>query len=185
VGEFRSERRVTKPILVFNSTPLIYLAKAKLANELSKISFRLITTQKVYQEVVIKGVEKQVEEIDELKSLFDSNIIEVIEHVDEEIVKKLVKSGIHHGEATVIALAHELDATAIMDDRRARYVAETFGIKLSGTPHLIIHLIKQGLITKHEAKKALDKMVGEGWYCSAKNYSKIIELIEKSISFTS
>ncbi|MGQ9468230.1 MAG: hypothetical protein ACUVTD_00110 [Nitrososphaerales archaeon] len=179
MGGLRSKRSAANPTLLFDSTPFIYLAKAKLANKLSKISFRLITTQAVYHEVVVKGIEKQVKEADELRSLFDSSTIEIVEHVNVEIVERLGKSGIHYGEATIIALAHELDAIAI-DDKRARHVAKTFGIKLSSTPHSIVRLVKQELITKQKARKALDKMVEEGWHCSAKQYSKIIELIDKA-----
>jgi len=133
----------------------------------------------VYDEVFVKGVERRVEEAEDLKRLFESHIIEVVRHVDE-IVKKLRDSGIHHGEATVISLAHKINATAIIDDRRARHVARTLGIRLSGTPHIIVQLIKQGVITKQEARQAIDNIVREGWYCSAKGYSEIINAIEEA-----
>jgi predicted nucleic acid-binding protein len=134
----------------------------------------------VYNEVVVRGVEKQVEEANRLKSLFDSHIMEVVREVDEEVVEKLRNSGIHHGEATVISLTHSVNATAIIDDKRARHVARTLGIRLSGTPHIIIQLVKGDAITKQEARQAIDKMIEQGWYCSAKSYSEIINAIEKA-----
>lgn len=179
MGGVRSPRNATKPTLVFNATPIIYPAKAGLANKLSHLSFRLTTTQTVYHEVVVKGTEKQVEEALDLRNIFDSHIIEVVECDDEEIVEKLRKSGIHYGEATIISLAYKLNAIAIIDDKRARHIAKTLGIKLSSTPHIIIKLIKQGAMTKQEARQAIDKIVEEGWYCSAKDYSEIISAIEK------
>ncbi|MFQ6134474.1 MAG: hypothetical protein ACE5KU_01500 [Nitrososphaerales archaeon] len=77
-------------------------------------------------------------------------------------------------------LAHKLNATAIIDDKKARNMAKTLGIKLSSTPYIIIQLIKQGIIMKQEARRALDKIVKEGWYCSAKNYLGIINTMEKA-----
>ena len=178
MGGVRSWGTSPEPTLVFNSTPLIYLAKAGLADKLSLLPFRLITTQTVYHEVVVSGVERQVEEASILRSLFDSHTIEIVERMDEEIVEKIRDSGIHHGEATVISPAHKLNATAIIDDKRARHVARTLGMRLSGTPHIIIQLVKQRVITKQEARQAVDKIIEEGWYCSAKNYSEIINAIE-------
>jgi len=128
----------------------------------------------------VRGVEKQAKEANELRKLFDSHIIEVVEQVDEEVVERLRNSGIHYGEATAISLAYKMNATAIIDDKRARHIAKTLGIKLSSTPHIIIQLIKQGAITKQEAKRVMDKIVEEGWYCSAKNYSEIIKAIEET-----
>jgi len=180
VGGVRGRGTSGERTLVFNSTPLIYLAKAGLADRLRLLPFKLMTTQIVYHEVVVRGVEKRVEEASRLKSLFDSRIIEVVEQVDEDVVEKLRDSGIHHGEATVISVAHRLNATAIMDDRRARHVAGTLGIRLSGTPHIIIRLVKQRVITKHDGRQAVDKIIEEGWYCSAKSYSEIINAIEKA-----
>jgi predicted nucleic acid-binding protein len=166
-------------ILVFNSTPLIYLAKAGLADRLGRLPFKLVTTQAVYREAVVKGVEKGVEEASRLESLFESSIIEVVERVDEEVVEKLRDSGVHRGEATVISVARRLNATAVMDDRRARHVARTIGVRLSGTPHIIIRLIEQRAITRREGRRAVERVIEEGWYCSAKTYSEIIDAIEK------
>ena len=101
-----------------------------------------------------------------------------MEQVDEGIIEKLSDSGIHHGEATVISLAHKLNATAIIDDMRARHVARTSGTRLSGTPHVVIRLAKQRVIAKQETRQAVDKIIKEGWYCSAKSYSEIINVIE-------
>ena len=178
MGGVRSRRASPEPTLVFNSTPLIYLAKTELAAKLSLLSFRLITTQTVYHEVVVRGIEKHAEEASILRSLFNSHSIEVVEQLDEEIIEKIRDSGIHHSEATVISLAHKLNATAIIDDKRARHVARTLGIRLSGTPHVVIQLVKERVITKQEARQAVDKIVEGGWYCSARNYSEIINAIE-------
>ena len=99
--------------------------------------------------------------------------------MDEDVVERLRDSGVHRGEATVISVARRLNATAVMDDRRARHVARAIGVRLSGTPHIIIRLIEQRVISKHEGMRAVERVIEEGWYCSAKTYSEIINAIEK------
>jgi predicted nucleic acid-binding protein len=169
-----------KPALVFNSTPLIYLAKAGLVGKLNRLPFKLLTTREVYSEVVVKGIEKRVVEAKELGNAFDSHTIEAMENTNEDVVRKLRNSGVHRGEATVISLACKLDAIAIIDDKRARHVATALGVKVSGTPHVIIQLVKQGGLTRQEARRSIDRIVKEGWFCSVRSYSEIIEAIEKA-----
>lgn len=180
MGGVRGQGNAAKPTLVFSSTPLICLTRAGLADKLSHLLFELATTRTVYDEVMAKGAEKQVEEASELRELFDSRIIEVVGQTDEETVEKLRDSGIHLGEATVISLAYKLNAVAIIDDRRAGHIARTLGIGLSSTPHIIIQLVKQRIIAKQEARQAIDRIVEEGWYCSAKSYSEMIEALERA-----
>jgi len=96
--------------------------------------------------VVAKGTEKQIEEANELRNAFESHMIEVVTHIDEDVVKKLRNSGIHYGEAMVISLSIKLNGTAIMDDRRGRHVAKMLHVGVSGTPHVIIELVKERVL---------------------------------------
>ncbi len=130
--------------------------------------------------MVAKGTEKQIEEANELRNAFESHMIEVVTHIDEDVVKKLRNSGIHYGEAMVISLSIKLNGTAIMDDRRGRHVAKMLHVGVSGTPHVIIELVKERVLTKREARQAVDRIVREGWYCSARSYAEIINAIEKA-----
>jgi predicted nucleic acid-binding protein len=170
-------------ILVLNATPIIYLCKAGLAEKLVglKPSYRLLTTQEVYEEVYVKGIEKGVREAGALKGVFDGGIVEVGPPKEgSKKVKDLSQSsGIHPGEVSVISLALELGATAILDDRRARQVARVLGVGLSGTPGIVIELVRRRTISKEEARLALEKMVEEGWYCSAKVFSSMVKAIDE------
>jgi predicted nucleic acid-binding protein len=184
MGGVRHQRDTEQPtLLVLNASPIIYLCKAGISGKLRglKPSFRLLTSDEVYEEVYVKGIEKGVSEASALKELFEEGIIEVEPPPKEgsKKVKEISKSaGIHPGEASVISYALALNATAIIDDKRARQVARVLGVRLSGTPGLIIELVRRSIISKDDAKRALEKMVNEGWYCSAKLFSSIIKTIE-------
>lgn len=185
MGGVRHQRDTKQPtLLVLNASPIIYLCKAGIAGKLRglKPSFRLLTSDEVYEEVYVKGVEKGVSEAGAVRELFDEGIIEVesAPKGGSKKVKELSKSaGIHPGEASVISHALALNATAIIDDKRARQVARVLGVRLSGTPGLIIELVRQGIVSKGDAKRALEKMVDEGWYCSAKLFSSVIKTIDE------
>ena len=77
----------------------------------------------------------------------------------------------------MISLALELGAIAVIDDRRARNVARVLGVRLSGTPAILIELVRTGTIMKTEAERALERMVEHGWYCDAKLFSRILKAI--------
>ncbi len=185
MGRVRRQRDAEQAtLLVLNASPIIYICKAGIAGELRRLkpSFRLLTSDEVYEEVYVKGIEKGVNEAGALRELFDEGIIEVESppRGGSKRVKELSKSaGIHPGEASVISHALTLNATAIIDDKRARGVARVLGVKLSGTPGLIIEMVRQRIISKDVAKRALEKMVDEGWYCSAKLFSSIIKTIDE------
>ena len=56
--------------LVFDSTPLIYLTKASLAELLKDISEQKFTTASVFEEVVREGKKKRAPEASLLETLF-------------------------------------------------------------------------------------------------------------------
>ena len=177
-------QRAIERVLVLNASPIIYLCKSGLANKLAQLRtlFKLVTTTEVYDEVYTRGIEKRVSEAKILKDLFDGGVIEVApQKIDAKGVHKdLYSSGIHEGEISVISLALELDAIAIIDDKRARQVSRLLGVKVSGTPAVIIELVRSRAISKQEARRGIEKMVKEGWYCSAMLYSEIVRAIDET-----
>ncbi len=186
MGGVRHQRDTEQAtLLVLNASPIIYLCKAGIAGKLRGLepSFRLLTSDEVYEEVYTKGIKKGVSETSVLRELFDEGIIEVESPPEgsSKRMKELSKSaGIHPGEASVISYALALNATAIIDDKRAREVARVLTVSLSGTPGLIIEMVRQRIISKEDARRALEKMVNEGWYCSAKLFSSIMKTIDNT-----
>ncbi|MCA8939033.1 MAG: DUF3368 domain-containing protein [Planctomycetes bacterium] len=68
---------------------------------------------------------------------------------DWELVRKLLigPPQLDRGEAEVIALAHRnSDAIAVLDESRARGVAERLGISYTGTLGLLVRAKKRGIV---------------------------------------
>lgn len=78
---------------------------------------------------------------------------------------------IHEGEAAAIALAQELDATRIiLDDRRARQVAQAERLPLIGTVGVVLLAYRLGRITALQARVILDRLYGGTSYISESLY---------------
>lgn len=77
------------------------------------------------------------------------------------------------GEAEVIAMSVETGLTAIIDDLKARRVAETLGLKITGTIGIILKAEKMGLI-----KSSYDKTIelrDKGFFVSDKVLEDILK----------
>jgi predicted nucleic acid-binding protein len=139
-----------------------------------------VTSPKVKSEVVDEGRRKGVPDAVVLEKLFDSKVFRVVEPKDEEFLSRLLKTrGLHVTDAEVLALAHELNGVAVVDDGVARNTAKVYGIGYVGTPYVLARAVCEGLVTKERAKQAVNEMVSVGWRCSVESYAKIIEALEK------
>ncbi|MGA3061423.1 MAG: DUF3368 domain-containing protein [Candidatus Bathyarchaeia archaeon] len=166
--------------LVFNSTPLIYLSKAGLIGIIERSNTEKLTCPLVRVEVVDKGKQKGVPDAFVLEKLFDNGVFKICEPNDKLLLSRLSETrGLHVADAEVLALAKECDGLAVIDDEIARKTARVYGIGYVGTPYVLERAVSQGLISKTEAKRAVNDIVSAGWRCSLESYAKIMELLEK------
>jgi predicted nucleic acid-binding protein len=167
-------------LLVFNSTPLIYLVKVGLSKVLEDLRGEKVTSPEVKREVVDEGKRKGVPDAVVLEKLFDGKVFQVVELKDKEFLLRLLKTrGLHVTDAEVLALAMELNGLAVVDDEVARKTAKVYGIAYVGTPYVLVKAVLEGLVAKERAKQAVNEMVFAGWRCSVESYAKIIEALEK------
>lgn len=73
-----------------------------------------------------------------------------------------LKYGIHIGEASVIMFAKAEKGIAVIDDKKAREVAEKEGVDFIGTATLIRLGVESGIIKKNELENLLERIVTEG-----------------------
>lgn len=165
-------------VLVLNSTPLIYLAKSNALTLLEALPRRKVTSETVHEEVVIEGKEKGAADAVLVEKLFDRAIVEVESVEQSDFLQSLTEiPGLHRADSEVLALAQQMKGTAIIDDERARNIADLKGIPNHGTAYILIKLKKSGRLSKEEARNTLDEMVKAGWKCSTEVYSKILEAL--------
>jgi predicted nucleic acid-binding protein len=171
--------------LVFDSTPLIYLAKSSLAEFVKGIPGEKFTAASVFDEVVREGKKKRTPEASLLESLFKEKIINVhklsnngyLKYVKEMSAESEMQP-LHEAEAEVLCLTKELNGIAIADDQVARFVARLLGIELHGTGYILGKIFASGKIEKEKLIEKVKEMRDGGWYVSAEDYLKIIEYLK-------
>ncbi len=161
--------------LIFDSTPLIHLGRAKLLEKLNRLSIKNYISKAVYQEVVELGKSKGKEDAFYIEKLITAGVFEIVE------VKVSLKlpAVLSLADQEVLSLAQEKKGIAVMDEDAGRKVAEILGIRTMGSAGLIFAFINHKIITKEEAKKMIDDLIEQGWYCTPPLYSLIMERLQK------
>lgn len=152
---------MTNPRLVFDSTPLIYLAKTSLL-EAALESCEAYTTKSVMKETTENN---DYPDAITIKDSIEKGLLRI--HSPSEVkIKALTRhTEIHLGEAEVLASAEELGAYAIIDDKEVRSVAELYDIRTHpGTLYILFKLVAMKKLDAEVAEEKLDQMVDAGFY---------------------
>ena len=166
---------------IINASPLTYLGKIGALSLLPKLFTECYTTLIVKNEVLS---EEKSPEISVLKESF-SDWLSLKEPTDQQLVNRLKELNIHTGEASVIALAKELqdnsdESVVIIDDLAAREIARTLDLKVTGTIGILIKSLKLKFIMVGKCKNFLHILVeNTNFRISAALFSKILSEIDK------
>lgn len=134
--------RNKKTKIVSDSSPIINLAKIHRLDWIEKLYQKIIIPRAVFEELIVKGHEK--EDIAGIKSLIDTNIIEIQEVKNTELIRFLSKD-LDYGEAETIALALEIKADLVLlDEIDARDIADICNLKKTGFLGILIKAKKNG-----------------------------------------
>ena len=150
--------------LALNSTPLIYLARAGGLHLVT--NFRVVIDGYVYEEVVLRGLKRELRDAELVKDQVDAGKIEVIDvNGSLKFLAELLKMGC--GETSAIMLVKKGHADiAIIDDKYARNIAKSYRVKVHGTLFLILMGVNKGIIGRKEAMDLLARMIREGFRIS-------------------
>ena len=166
---------------IINSSPLIYLGKIGALPFLPKLFTKCYTTLIVKEEVLS---DEKAPEFSVLKESF-SSWLSLKEPTNQQLVDRLKRLNIHIGEASVIALAKELqdnsdEIVMIIDDLAAREIARTLDLQVTGTIGILIKSLNLKFITKEKCKNFLRILVeNTSFRISSALFSKILKEIEK------
>ncbi len=146
---------VTSVKIVFNSSPLIFMARLELLGKFIESSGDFYLPKSVVDEIEAK----QDQPSSDIKSLIDSRRIEVRE-VNLTSLAKSLNERLGKGESEVIALSIELQADyTILDDSAARREAMRLGLNVRGTLALIKKLNSEGKITLENLDELYQKLL--------------------------
>ena len=157
--------------IVSNATPLIYLAKTDNLNLLKAIANQVYIPEAVFQEVVIEG-----------KRLGEKDAYRVEKCINQEWLRvKEVKNllsfdfPLHYGELEVISLAgQEGIKKVLIDDAKARSVADLAGLQPVGTLWVILQAVKNRMMDFDEFLSTLENIIHSGFYLKDEVYIKVI-----------
>jgi len=90
------------------------------------------------------------------------------------LIKRSLEQQVDKGEASAIALAMETPGCIlILDDQKARQIAEKYNLKITGTLGVILHAYEKGVVMS--VKQILEKMKRSGFRISEEIEREIIE----------
>ena len=147
-------------MIVFDSSPLIHLTQIGKMNYIFQLFKDIIIPYAVFDEVVNKGIEKKQSDAFIIQDYIDSG---KIRYLKSPLENHLYKNILHEGERECILLAKERNALAIIDERKARYVARNQQITFHGTMGILYILLKQKIIDKTNYLNNLAKFSDNGW----------------------
>ncbi|MEM2135645.1 MAG: DUF3368 domain-containing protein [Candidatus Jordarchaeaceae archaeon] len=164
--------------LVFNATPLIYLSKVSLVENIKELPENKYLPRSVYEEVVTRGKELGSADAFKVDKLIKEGVIEIKSPSDDRFTKHLLENPkIHFADAEVLSLAKELHAIALMDDEESQAMADLEKIPNHGTIYLLFRFLNRAIISKKEFIDKLNEIIKEGWRCSTELYTKIIQVL--------
>ena len=169
--------------MIINASPLIIFGKLNKISILIKIYKKLEITNKVYEEVVLKGNEQKASDAFIVKQYIDNKEINVF-NLDKkflDIANNIqVIYNIDIGESETIALALQLtQKEIIIDEAAAREAAKSFGIKPIGSLRILLIAYQKNLISKKEINDLIANMQDSKYRFSPKVLIEFWELFEK------
>ncbi len=159
---------------VIDSSSLIFAFELEEIKELLKTKYdSLLLPKTVYDEVVYTGKKLGKEEVNQIEDEIKKGFLK-IQKSDELIeVEHLGK-----GELEAISLARHEDLPLIMDDKKARIIGVSVGLKVFPVSSFILWGAKEGHLTTKRSKEILNELVKAGYWLKSDVYLSLIEVIE-------
>lgn len=149
--------------IILDTCSVILLAKASVLEDFSE-QHNLVITDGAYNEVV-KGKEKKFLDALLLERLCKEKKISKTNVKSKYLVNKFKKDfGLGGGEASTIALTIETKQSILTDNKQGRKTAKVYGLKLLGSPEVVVSLFKIKKINKNKALDALKILRNFGWF---------------------
>ncbi len=169
--------------MIINASPLIIFGKLNKISILVDVYNNIKITNKVYEEVVLKGIDQNASDAFIVKQHIDNKEIKVL-NLDKkflDVAKRIeVVYNIDVGEAETIALALQLNQKEIIiDEASAREAAKSFGVRPIGSLRILLIAYQKNLIRKEEINGLITSMQDSKYRFSPKVLIEFWELLKK------
>lgn len=154
-------------ILVADSSALITLARIGRLQLLRQLASQVVVPHAVFEEVVGQGGRRGEPEVNQASWISRQPVRDVnaVASLETELAR---------GESEAIVLAREITADfVILDDARARQIAQRNGLRVIGLLGLLIRAKQLGLI--EAIRPLLDDMIKAGFYVGEAIYRNVVE----------
>ncbi len=164
---------------IFDSTPLIYFAKAELVETLARLPDAFLAPPRVGEEVIEAGRGKGAAEVFTLERLVAEARLRIEPvHSTTLLVRLREDPRLSEADREAVALAAERRGRLLADEAPLRSTARSLDIPVGGSVFLLGRLVQAHLLNRSEARAALDRMIARGWYCSPALYRSAASLFE-------
>lgn len=167
--------------LVFDATPLIYLAKADRLDVIETLDGPRLVPKPVYREVVTNGIEAGYDDARRIEQATDDGALEpvAVDIEESSVATRLTQHpGLSDADVAVLACAETHNAVAVMDEAAGRSAADVEGIETRGTAYLVLSAITCGHFSPEAGREAIDAMIESGWYVAPDLYTRIVRKLE-------
>ena len=83
-------------------------------------------------------------------------------------------SGLHHGEASCLAIAKHRGWMLLSDDRAARDEAARLGIRVSGSVGCLVLAVERSACSLEQANTWLDRMIQQGYWSPVSDLTRLL-----------
>lgn len=162
-------------LIISDTTPIISLIKIGKLDILNSMYGDIIIPVAVYNELVSNPLMKN-----EVETVKKSKFLKVTKVENLFAVKLLQKQlNLGAGESEAIVLSDSLKADLlVIDEKKARGVAENMGIAITGTLGILVDAKRQNRLK--ELKPLLDNMIINNIRISDKLYNDVLELVNEN-----
>ncbi|MCM1537482.1 MAG: DUF3368 domain-containing protein [bacterium] len=157
-------------IVVSDTTPIISLMKAGQLKLLHDLFDMVYIPNMVYRELIdYDAFPEESKMVQECEFLF------VEEAENEKAVAILQKlTGLDAGESEAIILADEKQSDVLlMDEHKGRQVARKMGLAITGTIGILMQAFDEGMLTREDVEKCVERLKENGIRISEKLYQKL------------
>ena len=158
--------------VVVNATPIIALSRIRKLDLLQKIYGKVFMAKEVFAETVEFARGKP-----DVGTIESSSFLEVTE-VRNMLGVEMLLTELDRGESETIVLAREINADlVIMDEKLGREIAESKGLKITGTIGVLIEAKYRKLIPS--VREYLDLLRRKGAWVSTELYNRVVNELKE------